>query len=328
VEFKPVTGWTIPTNQTVTITDGLTTTADGTYVQQTGSLTVTISPTAAVTAGAQWRVDAGAWQNSGTTVSGLVVGSHTVEFKDIAGWTKPGNQDIALTVGQNTCSGVYKKMPTISLTAARPNASETGARGRFTVTRTGSTLSGLGVRYTVGGSAENGVDYREISGKVVIRAGASSANMWVVPVDDTALEGNETVVVTLAQKPSYQVGSAKSATVTIADNVATITITAPRPNASEARGKGRFTVTRTGSILSGLVVRYTVGGSAENGVDYRKLSGKVVIRAGDFSANVRIVPVDDTAPEESESVVVTLADSPNYKLGSPNTASVSISDND
>ncbi|MBI5820984.1 MAG: hypothetical protein HZA88_18595, partial [Verrucomicrobia bacterium] len=43
----------------------------------TGSLQVTLAPTAAVSAGAQWQVDGGAWQNSGAIVSSLSVGSHT-----------------------------------------------------------------------------------------------------------------------------------------------------------------------------------------------------------------------------------------------------------
>jgi hypothetical protein len=50
VEYNTVTGWDTPINETVQINDGLTTTTSGTYTQQTGSLQVTISPQAAVTA--------------------------------------------------------------------------------------------------------------------------------------------------------------------------------------------------------------------------------------------------------------------------------------
>jgi hypothetical protein len=45
-----------------------------------GSLQVTLAPAGAVSAGAQWQVDGGAWQSSGATVSGLAPGSHTVAF--------------------------------------------------------------------------------------------------------------------------------------------------------------------------------------------------------------------------------------------------------
>ena len=48
--------------------------ATGTFTTpQAGSLQVTITPAGAVSAGAQWQVDGGAWQNSGATVAALGV---------------------------------------------------------------------------------------------------------------------------------------------------------------------------------------------------------------------------------------------------------------
>ncbi|MCX8064729.1 MAG: pre-peptidase C-terminal domain-containing protein [Candidatus Hydrogenedentes bacterium] len=67
-----------------------------------GSLKVTIQPSEVVSAGAQWRVDGGSWQDSGVVVSGLSVGSHTVEFNYVNGWTKPGNQVVSISSGQTT----------------------------------------------------------------------------------------------------------------------------------------------------------------------------------------------------------------------------------
>ncbi len=61
-----------------------------------GSLKVTIAPSGAVSAGAQWRVDGGSWRDSDYTQPGLPVGSHSVEFKAVAGWTKPGNQSVTI----------------------------------------------------------------------------------------------------------------------------------------------------------------------------------------------------------------------------------------
>ncbi|MBF0376652.1 MAG: formylglycine-generating enzyme family protein [Desulfamplus sp.] len=65
-----------------------------------GRLQVTLSPTDAITAGAKWRVDSGEWQNSGATVSNLTAGTHTVDFKDITGWTKPDKTTIDIQAGQ------------------------------------------------------------------------------------------------------------------------------------------------------------------------------------------------------------------------------------
>ena len=66
----------------------------GTYVQQTGSLQVTISPQGAIDAGAQWRrVGTSTWQNSGTTETGIPVGQHTVEFSDVVGLDEARQSD-------------------------------------------------------------------------------------------------------------------------------------------------------------------------------------------------------------------------------------------
>ncbi len=86
IAFQSATGYVTPSNLTYTHSAS-TPTQSVTYALQTGSLAVTISPAAAVTAGAQWRVDGGAWQTSGTTVSGLSLGTHSLEFSTVTGFT-------------------------------------------------------------------------------------------------------------------------------------------------------------------------------------------------------------------------------------------------
>ncbi len=93
--FNTISGWITPSNQTVSISNNLTTTASGTYVVQTGSLQVTLSP-AAITNVAQWQADYGTWQNSGATVPNLPVGNHTVSFKGIDYWSGPANQTVLI----------------------------------------------------------------------------------------------------------------------------------------------------------------------------------------------------------------------------------------
>jgi beta-lactam-binding protein with PASTA domain len=77
----------------------------------TGSLTLTLDPAAAVTAGAQWRVGSGgAYQNSGATVTGLPAGSATIQFKAVGGWTAPA--DLTGTIVANrtaVATGTYTR---------------------------------------------------------------------------------------------------------------------------------------------------------------------------------------------------------------------------
>jgi photosystem II stability/assembly factor-like uncharacterized protein len=72
------------------------------------SLQVTIAPPAAITAGARWKVDNGAFQESGTIVKGLAPRSHTVSFSPVSGYNTPANQTVTITANQTTqATGSY-----------------------------------------------------------------------------------------------------------------------------------------------------------------------------------------------------------------------------
>jgi hypothetical protein len=71
---------------------------------------VTITPAGAIAAGAHWQVDGGPAENSGTTVTNLSPGSHTVSFTPVSGWTRPSNQIVTITNGATTtATGLYSQ---------------------------------------------------------------------------------------------------------------------------------------------------------------------------------------------------------------------------
>lgn len=76
---------------------GLTNTALITSAAPSGALQVALTPPEAVAAGAQWRVDGGAWQANGAQVLGLSAGAHTVSFSGVAGWAAPPGQTLIIT---------------------------------------------------------------------------------------------------------------------------------------------------------------------------------------------------------------------------------------
>ena len=109
--------------------------------------------------------------------------------------------------------------PVVTVIATDASASETGPDpGTFTVSRSGSTASALTVYYALGGTAQNGADYQTLPGLITIPAGASAATVTVTPIDDSQIEGDETVVLTLSPGAGYTAGSPGSATVIIHDN--------------------------------------------------------------------------------------------------------------
>ena len=109
-------------------------------------------------------------------------------------------------------------LPTLKIRAIDASASEVPATdtGRVRIDRIQADNSAdLVVFYSVSGTATNGTDYKVLRGSVTIRASRASVAIAIRPIDDTIVEGDETVTVTLTPDPNYIVGFPSSATVTI-----------------------------------------------------------------------------------------------------------------
>jgi hypothetical protein len=179
VSFNTVFGWTTPDSQPITIFSNQTTTAIGAYVQLFGSLQVNMDPAGAVNAGAQWQVDGSAWQNSGATVSGLTLGSHTVSFLMV-----PANQMVAVNANRTTAAWA-------SYFAPHPATASAIVTNGFVVV---ASLSDAGIGYTntplvylVGGggtgaqataTVSNGI----VTGITIINAGSGYTNPPIVAI--------------------------------------------------------------------------------------------------------------------------------------------------
>ena len=286
-----------------------------------------------------------------------------------------GNEDVFLSLKSLGAAGLYTvgtgiagitivdndvpTNPTVLIAATNPNAPEfappyffiSPPPGMFRIIRTGDTTSAVTVDYTVGGTA-NGVDYDQLTGTATISAGASFTQIKVKPIDDTIVEGNEDVTLTLSAAPTgYALGTA-TANVTIVDNdfLPTVSISAIDPNAAETNSDpGVFRISRTGATTNALSVYYNVTGSASiGGGDYnatlpglfpspedapRFISGSLTIPAGSTFVDIPVVPIDDKLVEGDEDVIVTLGESGGglspaiYTLGTA-IATVKIADND
>jgi Ca2+-binding RTX toxin-like protein len=102
----------------------------------------------------------------------------------------------------------------------------------YTFTRTGDLSSPLTVNFSVAGSAvfsnDNLTDYNltgstnfnsiEKTGKVTFSSGNDQVTITIDPTTDTNLEGNETVILTLASGINYTIGTTTGVTGTILDD--------------------------------------------------------------------------------------------------------------
>ena len=107
--------------------------------------------------------------------------------------------------------------PVITISATTPTATEAGpTNGAFTVSRVGDSSNALTVGYTVDGTATSGADYTALSGSVTIAAGQTSGVISITPIDDSEIEPDETVLVTLSANTAlYDLGTPDNASVTI-----------------------------------------------------------------------------------------------------------------
>lgn len=225
-------------------------------------------------------------------------------------------------------------LPVVTVIATDSSASEDpGNSGEFTFYRVGNASAALTVNINVTGTAENGTDYATIGNSVTFPAGLASVTQSVSVANDTAVESSESVTVTLASLASYGIGTNSTATVTILDNdvtptLPTVTVTASNTATGEPSTTGAFTFNRTGSTSAALTVNFTVSGTATNGVDYATIGTSITIPVGQTSSIQTVSVNNDTTVEIMETVVVTLAGSSGYTLGSPSSATVNIADDD
>ncbi len=143
----------------------------------------------------------------------------------------------------------YDDLPTVTLATTVPNATESGSAGKFTVKlANGVTLDhDLLVRYTLGGSAVNGDDYRMFSGDVIIPAGAASATISIKPIDVALANGSQTVVLTLAPSADYHLCN------DTAHDQGTVTIKDDAPLAASV-----YALQPIGSIASDLPIKFVI----------------------------------------------------------------------
>jgi len=207
--------------------------------------------------------------------------------------------------------------------------------GRLTIRRTGELDYPLPVYVAVEGTAVRGVDYglvlpdpsqQGFSHYLTLPAGQGRWDLIVAPIDDVLAEGDETATLRLPELAidtsqvfpplDYIVDAGRaSATVVIHDNdplgIPLVSIEPVDTNAAETLisqsfvNTAHFRVSRKGRLDRELLVFLNLEqGSARQGVDYRLQgveTGSVVrIRAGEASATVSLIPLDDELYEGEE----------------------------
>ncbi len=226
----------------------------------------------------------------------------------------------------------------LQFSSAVYQAGEASDTAVLTVTRTGGGDGAVGVSYASGGgSAAAGSDYGAVSGTLSWEDGETEPQSITLPLlDDSAVEGAETVVVTLSSPTGGAVlGAIATTTLTITDDdvpaPGTLRFTAATLSVDEDAGQAVLSVERVnGSDGAVGVTCASAGGTAAAGEDYQAVSMTLTWPDGDTAPrNCPVTLLDDEAMEEDETVGLALsAPSGGALLGTPSTAVLTIVDDD
>lgn len=232
---------------------------------------------------------------------------------------------------------LFGRRPTVTIEATDTYAKEGGNPGAFTITRTGNPKNDLEVTYEVEPIrvfgqelAVAGEDYEELSGSIVIPAGATSVTLSINPIDDDDTEWRQRVDIKITDTAAYEVEADSRDTLLIWDNDTPLVRLYSEEwpyryqdgYASESGNASILAVRRIGELETELTVNYTLSGTATNGQDYQIPPGSVTFEAaspddpfsieGQHDIVLDISPIDDNLVEGDETLIATLDDDPAY----------------
>ena len=209
-------------------------------------------------------------------------------------------------------------IPRVTLSATNPIINEAVASGLFTVSRSGPITSSLRVFYSVAGTAWPNADYIVLPGSIDIPVGASSYTVVISPIQDAAIEGDETLVITLAPASDYVIDQPSRETIILVDD--DTAAVAPFANFAIDQSVGEGGSITVGVELSDsalsypVTIPYSITGTAENPADHDAADGSINIVSG-TSGSVTVAIVDDGAGDAGETIIVTMGEPINARQG-------------
>ena len=227
--------------------------------------------------------------------------------------------DLAVTVTDNDTPGLVLS-PT-SLTVAEGDDASYTVRLATEPTNT----------VTVAISGQSGTDLTLDDASLTFTTSTwNDAQTVTVTAGEDPDTANDTATLThTASGGGYSVAASLAVTVTDNDTLPVVSFALPSSSAREAAGTHNVTVNLSPSPTAATTVSYTVGGSAVAGSDFSiSGSGTLSVSSGATTASIPVAIIDDTADESSETVLLELTAGSGYTVGSANSHTLTIVDDD
>jgi uncharacterized delta-60 repeat protein/uncharacterized repeat protein (TIGR01451 family) len=223
----------------------------------------------------------------------------------------------------------------VSFLTATFSVNENAISGNATISvvRTGATNTTVAVDYlTRDGTAQAGQDYIAVSDSITFLPGETLKTFTVPVFNDTIIEGNETVLLSLTNVTVGGFLGLSSSTLTIVDDdfaAGTLVFSSPVYTVNEFETNITITVVRTNGSTGVVSVDYsTSDGTARAGEDYTSVGGTLAFADGETSKTFNIGIVPDYLNETNETVILVLSNpTGGATLGGNSTATLTILNN-
>jgi len=255
-----------------------------------------------------------------------LINSDTAYDANFIAWLGQKNPDWTNQVSPSYCS-------LLQFSAADYNVNEGDGSTTITVTRSEMSQGAVSVKYATSDGTAASSDYAATSGTLNWANGDTTDKTFTVNLtDDSEVENDETFIVSLSNPSAgAQLGEPNTAVVTITDNdFSMLQFSAADYNVNEGDGSATITVTRSEMSQGAVSVNYATSDGTAASSDYTATSSTLNWANGDTTDKTFTVNLtDDSEQENDETFIVSLSNpSAGAQLGEPNTAVVTITDND
>ena len=248
--------------------------------------------------------------------------------------------DIDAITGNATEDGVQQATTTIVDDVNGPDVTiavdtNTLAEAGATATVTATLANAFSLEVTIdlgltGTATGGGTDYDASGTQIVVPVGATSGSVTISSVQDTLIEGDETVIVDVTNVINGNESGDQQVTITITDDETPPTVALSVDNAliPEEAGVAVFTATLSAASELEVVVTLAIGGTATATDDYTASDTTITIPAGSTTGAITVTAVQDLLDDDAETVVVDIDTVTNATEDGDQQATTTIEDDD
>ena len=224
------------------------------------------------------------------------------------------------------------ELPSIFLIASDSSFAEAG--GSVTVAAQLNRVADedVTVSLSMAGTAVSGQDFDASPLSLTVKAGETEAAMILTGIDDFSVEGEETILLNIADVSYGTVGTPSEISVVIQDDDDYPTVYLSPTDFTFDEDRGEATVT---AMLSQPVDAYVTialelgeGGTAKAGEDFEEISLTLTLPPMETEAQITLTGMDDDAVEGEETILLSIVEVTNGYVGTPSAVKAVIQDDE